>query len=151
MTNIKWTQADIDKLLEKGIRQVSIPGTNPGIRETIPAKNETKPASFALGRMKAGKMNKTETAYAGHLEALKMAGEVVWYAFEPMNLKLADKCFYRVDFLVMVKSGQLEVHEVKGGYITDDSLVKVKTAAEKFPFRFIMVQLKKGKWEVREF
>lgn len=109
--------------------------------ENIPAK----PASFALGRMKSGKMNKTEKHYADHLEALKMAGEVLWYEFEPMNLRLADKCFYSVDFLVMVKSGQLECHEVKG-YLTDDSLVKFKVAAEKFPFKFKMMQLKKGEW-----
>ncbi len=67
-----------------------------------------------------------------------------------MNLKLADKCFYRVDFLVMVKTGQLEVHEVKG-FWQDDALVKIKAAAEKFPFRFIAVRMVKGNWEVREF
>lgn len=120
-----------------------------------PEKNSTKqakniPASHALGRMKAGKMNKTEAAYAKYLSALKEDGEVLWYEFEPMNLKLADKCFYRVDFMVMVQSGQLECHEVKG-FWTDDALVKIKTAAAKFPFRFISVRFVKGKWEVREF
>ena len=49
----------------------------------------------------------------------------------------------------MVKSGQFECHEVKG-YSTDDALVKIKTAAEKFPFKFKCVMLKGGKWEVRE-
>lgn len=120
-----------------------------------PEKNSTKqakniPASYALGRLKAGNMNKTEAAYAKHLEALREAGEVLWFEFEPMNLKLADKCFYRVDFMVMVQSGQLECHEVKG-FWTDDALVKIKTAAAKFPFRFISVRFVKGKWEVREF
>lgn len=108
------------------------------------------PASFALGRLKAGTMNKTETAYARYLEALKQAGEVVWYEFEPVNLRLADKCFYAVDFLVMKNTGQLECHECKG-YWTDDALVKIKTAAAKFPFKFIAVRLVKGAWEAREF
>ena len=109
-----------------------------------------QPASFALGRMKAGNMNKTEAAYAKHLEVLKQVGKIQWYEFEPMNLRLADKCFYRIDFLVMLDSGQLECHEVKG-FWTDDALVKIKAASEKFPFRFIAVKLVKSEWEVREF
>lgn len=128
--NKRWTQEDINKLREKTVRQI----------------NTTKPASFALGRLKAGAMNKTEAAYANYLEKQKQFGDVAWFAFEPMNLKLANKCFYRVDFLVMLKSGQLECHEVKGGYMTDDSLVKFKVAACKFPFTFRMFSLKKGEW-----
>ena len=96
-------------------------------------------------------MNKTEAAYAMQLDGLKQSGEILWYAFEPMNLRLADKCFYRVDFMVMQKSGELEVHEVKGGFIMDDSLIKLKTAAEKFPFRFIMKQYKGKQWITKEF
>lgn len=137
----RWTLEDIKS---KGLRV--IPSTNiPGEKKQL-----QKPASYALGRMKAGKMNKTEAAYAKYLSALKEDGEILWYEFEPMNLKLADKCFYRVDFMVMVQSGQLECHEVKG-FWTDDALVKIKTAAAKFPFRFISVRFVKGKWEVREF
>lgn len=116
----------------------------------MPKGGKTQPASFALGRLKAGSMNKTEKAYAAQLELLKTAGEVLWYEFEPMNLRLGDKCFYAVDFLVMLKNGQLECHEVKG-YWTDDALVKIKTAAAKFPFRFISLRLVKGCWETREF
>lgn len=109
-------------------------------------RQSDKSRLFALGRLKSGEMNKTEAAYAKFLELQKQAGEVLWYEFEPMNLRLADKCFYRVDFLVMLKSGQLECHEVKGGYMTDDSLVKFKVAACKFPFTFRMFSLKKGEW-----
>lgn len=119
--------------------------------KNIPQKQAKNiPAMYAMGRLKAGTMNKTEAAYAKHLESLKQIGQVLWYAFEPMNLKLADKCFYRVDFMVMVKTGQLECHEVKG-FWTDDALVKIKAAAAKFPFRFISLKLVKGEWEVREF
>lgn len=140
--NKRWTIEDIQK---RGLKVVDSSTIRP-----VNTRDTNKPASFALGRMKAGKMNKTEAAYAGYLEASKIAGDVLWYEFEPMNLRLADKCFYQVDFLVMMKSGQLECHEVKG-YWTDDALVKIKTAAEKFPFRFISVILKKGEWDVREF
>jgi len=132
------------------IKNLESAGKIKGFIYQKPQKYYTKtgkniPASYALGRLKSGNMNKTEAAYAKYLEALREAGEVLWFEFEPMNLKLADKCFYRVDFLVMMKSGHLECHEVKG-YMTDDSLVKFKVAANKFPFKFKMVSYIKGEW-----
>lgn len=108
----------------------------------------------ALGRMKTGKMNNTEKAYAHHLEMQRRAGEISYYSFDGINLRLADSTFYKPDFLVMKSDGQLEIHEVKG-FWTDDALVKIKVAADKFPFRFIaiMKQTKKngGGWDIREF
>ena len=89
-----WTAADIDKL------KVAKPGA-------LKIKSN-QPASFALGRLKEGQMNKTETAYAQLLELKKHTGDVLWYSFEPINLRIAKKCFYAVDFLVMNKNGQLE-------------------------------------------
>lgn len=140
MSGQRWTMDDIR---EKGLKVID---TTKPINKAGKIIPNNIPASFALGRMKAGKMNKTELQYAARLEALKQAGEVLWYEFEPLNLRLADKCFYSVDFLVMLKNGQLECHEVKGGYITDDSLVKFKLAAQKFPFKFRMFMLKKREW-----
>lgn len=137
----RWTRED---LARKGLKVTG----NQALKEV--KKIIKQPASFALGRMKAGKMNKTEAAYANYLETLKFTGDVLWYEFEPVNLRLADKCFYAVDFMVMLKSGQLECHEVKG-YWTDDALVKIKAAAEKFPFKFLSKRLIKGEWETREF
>lgn len=105
----------------------------------------------ALGRLPAGKMNKTEAAYALRLEALKQAGEVLWYKFEGMKFRLADNTFYTPDFIVLNGNSEMEAHEVKGFYITDDSLVKIKVAASLFPFNFKMMILKKGAWEQRDF
>ncbi|VDA75953.1 hypothetical protein BANRA_05451 [Klebsiella pneumoniae] len=93
----------------------------------------------ALGRLKAGQMNKTETAYAQELELRKRYGEIAWYRFEGIKLRLADNTFYTPDFAVMLANGQLEMHEVKGGYWTDDARVKTKVAADQYPFRIIGV------------
>lgn len=71
----------------------------------------------ALGRLKAGQMNKTETAYAQELELRKRYGEIAWYRFEGIKLRLADNTFYTPDFAVMLANGQLEMHEVKGGLL----------------------------------
>tara|TARA_R110000796_G_scaffold95459_2_gene200686 strand:+ start:21009 stop:21326 length:318 start_codon:yes stop_codon:yes gene_type:complete len=89
--------------------------------------------------MKAGKMNQTEAAYAALLESEKQAGEIVWYSFEGMTFKLADNTRYTPDFAVMRADGLMEMREVKG-FWRDDARVKIKVAAELFPFRFIAVK-----------
>jgi hypothetical protein len=91
--------------------------------------------SFALGRLKQGIMNATEAEYARELDLLKRAGDVVWYRFEGFKLRLADATFYTPDFAVMLCNGELQCHEVKGHW-TDDARVKIKVAAEMYPFRF---------------
>ena len=101
-------------------------------------------AYYALGRLKVGAMNKTEAGYGQHLELLKKAGEVLWYRFEGVKLRLADNTFYTPDFAVMASTGQIELHEVKG-YWEDDARVKIKVAAEMYPFRFLAVKVKAKK------
>jgi hypothetical protein len=100
--------------------------------------------------MKTGELNKTEIEYQRLLENRKQLGEIIWYKFDGINLRLADKTFYKPDFFVMLKSGELEVHEVKG-FWTDDARVKIKVAASIYPLRFLAVTKKSGGWEAEEF
>lgn len=105
----------------------------------------------ALGRLKTGAMNKTEAAYEQHLALRQQAGEVLWYRFEGVKLRLADNTFYTADFFVMTAAGLLEAHEVKG-FWTDDARVKTKVAADQYPFRFLGVKKAKGGgWDFEEF
>jgi Protein of unknown function (DUF1064) len=108
----------------------------------------------ALGRLPVGVMNKTEAAYAEYLETLKCAGEIQWYKFEAIKLRLADNCFYSPDFLILTKDKELLCHEVKG-FWTDDARVKIKVAAAQFPIEFVAVRAiaKKlgGGWEEESF
>ncbi|RUT30927.1 DUF1064 domain-containing protein [Pseudomonas sp. PAMC 29040] len=109
----------------------------------------------ALGRLPAGVMNKTEEAYAAYLEQQKHAGQVLWYKFEGIKLRLADKTFYTVDFFVMPASRELEAHEVKG-FWTDDARVKIKVAAGMYPvFKFVAIKKASksdgGGWSLEEF
>jgi hypothetical protein len=68
-----------------------------------------------------------------------------------VKLRLADRTFYTPDFQVVNDAtGEIELHEVKGGWIEDDAMVKFKTAAAMFPeYRWKLVQQKKttGPWE----
>lgn len=106
--------------------------------------------NMALGRLKTGQMNKTEEAYAQHLEMEKSAGKILWYKFEGLKFRLADNTFYTPDFAVMSADGQLEAHEVKG-FMMDDANVKIKVAASMYPIKFILV-IKKGKqWDFKTY
>jgi len=110
--------------------------------------------NFALGRLKTGERNKTEKAYGDFLHALLVTGEILWYRFEGLKLRLADNTFYTPDYAVMRKGGELECHEVKG-FWQDDARVKIKVAADAYPFRFLAVRPRPkkdgGGWQVEEF
>lgn len=101
---------------------------------------------FSRGRKRPGEMNKLEAAYSRKL-SLDPNVEKFW--FEGMKMRLADKTFYTPDFFVLLKDGALECHETKG-FMMDDANVKIKVAAELFPFRFFVAKLEKGTWNIRE-
>lgn len=127
--------------------------------DTQPIRNRPQTMSpmrrmQALGRLKTGQMNRTEAAYAQLLEQRRQAGEVVWFKFEGIKLRLADNTFYSPDFAVMLADGQLEAHEVKGHWM-DDARAKIKIAADMYPFQFIAVKPRAkrdgGGWSVEAF
>lgn len=118
--------------------------------------NATKARTFALGRLKRGEMNATERDYGHELEQRKRAGEVSWYRFEGVKLRLADSTFLTVDYAVMRADGALEMHDVKGSraIYMDDAKVKMKVAAEMYPFVFRVVYPRRkrdgGGWDIEE-
>lgn len=125
--------------------------------EAVPARPAAKPLPVAVGIVEPPElnpaMNKTEAEYAGMLEARRLRGEVAWWRYEAITLKLADNTRYTPDFLVMLPDGVLEIHETKGGFIREDGWLKLKVAAALFPFRFFLCQKasKKdgGEWSIR--
>jgi hypothetical protein len=107
-------------------------------------------------------MNANETKYERHLQARHFAGEVIWYAFEAVTLKLGPDCRYTVDFIVLLADGMLECHEVKAGkrdrqtgertfWAEEDAKLKVRVAAGMFPLRFCIVYPTPEGWERKEF
>jgi hypothetical protein len=105
-------------------------------------------------RRKPGDQNKTEAAYQLEIERREAAGEIDWYRWEGVRLKLADNTTYLPDFAVMLTDGTLEMHEVKG-YWLSAARVKIKVAAEQYPFRFLAVTVipkrDGGGWAYEEF
>jgi len=105
----------------------------------------------AFGQHKAGIMNSTEKAYAQILELQKANGTIKGWWFEAMTFKLGSDCRYTPDFMVQMPSDEIEFHEIKGGVWRDDSRVKLRMAADKFPFRFRGYTLVKKHWQEEDF
>lgn len=148
---MKLTEQQLADVLERrGVRGVS----NTADVSRPPFQVPAAPPRYALGRLKTGEMNKTEAAYDAYLWQLHAIGEVLWHKFEAIKLRLAGNTFYTADFFVLAADGVLEVHEVKG-FWEDDARVKIKVAAEHFPFRFKALKpvSKKngGGWSCEEF
>lgn len=141
-----WSEDDFNKLMAK--------------RERKPAKKDEQPGGVkrwqALGRMPKGTMNKTEAAYAQRLELMKHTGEILDWKFHPMNIRLADRTFYEVDFLVMHADCSLAIHETKGGFTSEKGQLKIKLVAETLPwFRFFkcikLPEKEGGGWKIEDY
>jgi hypothetical protein len=86
-------------------------------------------------------MNETERQFAGHLERLRLAGLVLWYAFEPIRVRLADRSevWYKPDFGAVMADWRFVLFEVKGRW-REAARVRIKIAASLSPFPFIAVR-----------
>lgn len=134
-------------------RQASLPQAVPCPAPVLTLR--PRASVMAVGRTERGVMNKLESRYASEvLDVRKATGEIKEYWYESIKLRLADASWFTVDFFVMMKDGTLEAHEVKGHWRTD-AKVRIKVAAERYPFRFISAMKKKkkdgGGWAYEEF
>lgn len=95
--------------------------------------------------------SKWEEAYAFNLDLRKLAGEIPAWAYKPWKFRIAHRCYYEPDFLVVPVTGILEIHEVKG-FWRDDARVKWKAVIEQHGrwFRFFVVKKDGSGWDVRE-
>lgn len=134
--------------------------------DSMPFHSRFKRHGRGTKRPPAGTMNKVEAKYAEHLASLQRTGEIEWWKFEAVTLKLAPDCRLTVDFMVMMPDGAIQLHDTKGAkkkktggvwggeytfFAEEDAIIKLRTAAEIFPFRFFVVYLTPGGWEQREF
>ena len=103
-------------------------------------------ARAILREADAHRRNKTEEAFWQMQLLRKRADEILECHWEPFNLRLADKTYYKPDCLVIENDGTMTLYEVKG-FFRDDARVKVKVAARLFPyFRIIVATWPKKQW-----
>lgn len=98
--------------------------------------------------------NNTEKKYERDvLIPLKQAGEIVEYFFNRFKIRLAKNCWYTIDYFVLLPNCCKAI-DVKGKPPTDDSIVKIKTAAElcpQFVWVFSFFDKDKRYWIERKF
>lgn len=115
--------------------------------------------AFHSGRKK-GK-NKTEEAYAGVLEGQKRLGLIQDFGFEEITLKIGPDVRYTGDFWILENDETITMVEVKAGMMDkttgevkpiseDASRIKIRVAAERFPFRFRIAYCHKKIWYSKE-
>jgi hypothetical protein len=84
----------------------------------------------------------------------KAAREIADYWYESVKLRLADGSWFVIDFFVMLADGRLEGWEVKGHW-RESARLRIKVAAERYPFLFYSAQRRKkkdgGGWSVEAF
>ncbi len=92
-------------------------------------------------------MNKWETLYSLELEQSRREGMILAWWYDSINLRLADRTWYRPDFCIVVCDGRLTFVEIKG-FLRDDAAVKFKVAREMYPhFGWRMLRKTKHGWE----
>lgn len=142
---MNWSEEDYKRHMEKK-------GQKPAPK---PAQTATSRMQ-ALGRLPKGTMNKSEAAFAQHLDLQKMQNKLLWYKFEGIKLMLAKNTSITVDFAVLPANGVLEMIDVKGhkAMFTDDARAKMKVAAAMYPFVFkVAYPVAKdqgGGWKIEE-
>lgn len=90
-----------------------------------------------------GQMNGLERAYADVLNQNRDDGLIREFHYEKVTLVIAQPptalpSRYTPDFMVVNADGEVEFHETKG-FMRDDARVKLKCAAEQYPFKFVLV------------
>lgn len=95
-------------------------------------------------------MTKPEKLWAWLCQEEKNKGEIQEFYFEQVTLYLSDpapgtkRVSYTPDFVVILPNGSVRVDEIKGPFIREDSELKFKIAADRFPhFHWRMIQYKK--------
>ena len=119
------------------------------VRSTPQAKGR-RPKNRLVG-YDADRMNKTETKYAELLETQRRAGKILFWRYESVKFRLADRTWYTPDFYIMRPDGTIEIHETKG-WMEEDANIKIKTVAELFPeFLFVLVKWSNNTWQFKRY
>ena|SRR5690349_3751029 len=129
---MRLTQAEFERLQSKG---------KPDFGQSIVY-------DYPMAPPKTRGPNKTEAAYGDYLELLRRHGDVDWFRFEAIKLKLANGTWYKPDYPVIVR-GELQLHEVKG-FMREAARVRLNVAAAQFPWRFFLVRHQNGHWVTSE-
>lgn len=112
--------------------------------EIVAPKETAKVQKLRQGRMP----NKTESDFGNILEARKARGEILFYAFEGINLRWGDSMRYTTDFAIFFDCEPIKLIELKGGYRWQKDVIRYKGCKAEWKnfFQFEMWEKKNGAW-----
>ncbi len=92
-----------------------------------------------------------EIEFGNHLWHRKKDVLIVDYWIKPMILRIGPDMTFEPDFVVQDGGNSLWIIDTKGPQSWEDSRIKIKIAAEKFPcWRWLIVTRLKDQWRARE-
>lgn len=132
----RWTEEQLREYLRRG------QGSG-----DAPRKPEMAEVSGQAPR--PDRLNKTEAAF---LATLKHQWPFATILSQQVKLRLAQKTWYTPDFILIqqdMSGTRMLAYEVKG-FMRDDAAVKLKVAAEAYPFfEWHLVRKTKGGWHLK--
>jgi len=100
-------------------------------------------------KMPAPEGNKLEQRFALHLAGLEKRGEILWWQYEPIRLRIGKGALFTPDFGALRSDSSFVFFETKGSFTREASRVRLKAARDRYPFfEFRVARLAKGGgWE----
>jgi hypothetical protein len=149
--------AHVQEKIDEAMRTLAVSGPREGTVAMQKALGLAKaaailnPIATANAEQLEPKMNGLEARYATHLDFRKHAGEVAWWRFNTIRFRIGKGAWYKPDFMVvLVAALELEVHETKGHW-REAARVRIKTAADLYPLRFVAVTEDEDGWHFERF
>jgi hypothetical protein len=126
----------------KQFRGASIQGIAKGAKLRGVGGEAQRPAVVEIPRDRY--KSDLEREFAAHLEILRAAGELSFWDYECVKIRLADGTWYTADFLVKLKD-QIIIYETKG-FMREAARVRVNVAATRVPIPIFVVTKEGGSW-----
>jgi len=142
--SVRWSEGDLDEALQGDATVQDEVGEAEDTTNRSPALQ-----GIAKGSTPRGQMNNTERRWAQRLDA---SGEVLWWAYETVRIRYGEGGWHSPDFVLCRLDGSLEVHETKGGHMTDAGRTRFKAAAKALPVARWLMVMQRGKrqpWKLK--
>lgn len=146
---MKMSRKDLADLIAKGAVLGPLAIIPPADAAPVKSGGGSPLKAKGAPRKVVGKMSAPERTYAEVLDGEVAAGRVLQWWYEAIQLRIADRTTYLVDFMVLKSDLSIEMVEIKGKHVWHASVVKFKAARELYPlFKFRMMQLdaKSRRW-----
>ena len=123
-----------------------MPITAQQLRSHLIKMGQPIPKGLGERTARTGYRNKWEAEYASYLQDMTRFGILESWHYESVKLKIGNGAFYMPDFMLVLKGGVYQFHEVKG-FQRQAGMVRLRAAAMQYAFwRFYLITKVGGEW-----